>query len=44
MKVAITGAGITGLLVALNLSKEGHSVTVYEASPVPGGLGTYVEV
>lgn len=44
MRVAIIGAGITGLSTALELSKNGHSVTIYEASPVPGGLGTYIEV
>lgn len=44
MRVAIIGAGITGLSTALNLSQDGHEVTIYEASPVPGGLGTYVEV
>jgi len=44
MKVAIIGAGITGLTTALNLSEKGHEVVVYEASSVPGGLGTYVEV
>ena len=44
MKIAIIGAGITGLSTALHLSRKGHEVTIYEASSVPGGLGTYVQV
>ena len=44
MKIAVIGAGITGLTTALKLSEAGHQVTIYEASPVPGGLGTYVRV
>ncbi len=44
MNIAIIGAGITGLSTALELSKAGNQVTIYEASPVPGGLGTYIKV
>ena len=44
MNIVIIGAGITGLSTALELSKAGNQVTIYEASPVPGGLGTYVKV
>lgn len=44
MKIAIVGAGITGLSAALALSKEGHTVTVFERAAVPGGLGTYKQV
>jgi protoporphyrinogen oxidase len=44
MKIAIIGAGITGLSTALLLSQLGHEVTVYESSSVPGGLGTFVKV
>lgn len=44
MKIAIIGAGITGLSAAYRLTQAGHSVTIYEASDTPGGLGTYVQV
>lgn len=44
MKVAIIGAGITGLTAAYKLSLEGNDVTVYERGMVPGGLGTYLEI
>src|SRR5436190_18415385 len=35
--VAIIGAGITGLTAAFRLHRENIPVTVYEASPRPGG-------
>jgi protoporphyrinogen oxidase len=38
MDIAIIGAGITGLTVAYELTKQGHAVTVYEARPYAGGL------
>jgi len=38
MKIAIVGAGITGLTAAYDLAKQGHAVTVYEAHPYAGGL------
>ena len=44
MQIAIIGAGITGLTAAYRLTREGHSVTIYEASDTPGGLGTYLEI
>jgi NADPH-dependent glutamate synthase beta subunit-like oxidoreductase len=37
-KVAIVGSGPAGLTVAYYLAKLGHSVTVYEALPVVGGM------
>ncbi len=40
-KVAVVGSGPAGLLVAERLAKLGHSVTVYEAWPYPGGLLVY---
>ena len=38
MDIAIIGAGITGLSAAYDLTKGGHTVTVYEARPYVGGL------
>lgn len=38
MKIAIIGAGITGLSAAYDLTKAGHSVTMFESAPVAGGL------
>ncbi len=37
-KVAVVGAGPAGLTCALDLVRRGHSVTVYEALPVAGGM------
>ncbi len=38
MNIAIVGAGITGLAAAYDLTKRGHTVTLYEARPQAGGL------
>jgi protoporphyrinogen oxidase len=38
MKIAIIGAGFTGLSAAYQLSKKGHDVTVFERDAQPGGL------
>jgi glutamate synthase (NADPH/NADH) small chain len=40
-KVAIVGAGPAGLACAEQLVRSGHSVTVFDAKPAPGGLLTY---
>lgn len=40
-KVAVIGAGVGGLAAAHDLALEGYAVTVFEASPLPGGLLTY---
>lgn len=38
MKIAIIGAGATGLTAAIDLLRAGNSVTVYELNDRPGGL------
>ncbi len=38
MKIAIIGAGLTGLTAGYRLSKEGHQISVFEASDTLGGL------
>jgi len=40
MKVAIIGAGFTGLSAALRLCREGHKVIIFEQDSVPGGLAS----
>jgi dihydropyrimidine dehydrogenase (NAD+) subunit PreT len=40
-RVAIVGAGPAGLACARDLRRRGHSVTVFESKPRPGGLNTY---
>jgi len=40
-KVAVVGSGPAGLAAAAQLSKAGHSVTVYERDDRPGGLLRY---
>lgn len=38
MKIAIIGAGFTGLSAAYNLLEQGHDVVVFEKEKEPGGL------
>jgi protoporphyrinogen oxidase len=38
LKIAVIGAGLTGLTAAYRLSKNGHEVTVFEEADTPGGL------
>ncbi|MEW6077950.1 MAG: FAD-dependent oxidoreductase [Thermodesulfobacteriota bacterium] len=38
VKVAVIGAGPSGLTVAQDLADRGYAVTVYEASPAAGGM------
>jgi glutamate synthase (NADPH/NADH) small chain len=40
-RVAIVGAGPAGLTAAFDLAKQGHTVTVFEASPQAGGMVRY---
>ncbi len=40
-RVAIIGAGPSGLTCAGQLVQQGHQVTIFEAKPAPGGLLTY---
>ena len=38
MKIAIVGAGFTGLAAGLKLINSGHKVTIFEKDSIPGGL------
>lgn len=38
LKIAIVGAGLTGLVAGYELSKKGHGVTIYEKNDDIGGL------
>jgi protoporphyrinogen oxidase len=38
MRIAIVGAGFTGLAAGLRLIEKGHEVTIFEKDPIPGGL------
>ena len=38
MKIAIIGAGFTGLATAWDLAKSGYDVTIFESNQFPGGL------
>lgn len=40
MNIAIIGAGFTGLSTAWELQKQGHKVTIFEASDHAGGLAS----
>ncbi|MBI3158120.1 MAG: NAD(P)-dependent oxidoreductase [Chloroflexi bacterium] len=40
-RVAVVGAGPSGLACAEQLAQRGHSVTVFDAKPQPGGLLLY---
>ncbi len=44
MRIAIIGAGITGLSAAYELAKKGHKVVIFERSKYPGGMGSYIKV
>ncbi len=38
MKIAIIGSGMAGLTAAAYLAKAGHTVTIFEQFPTPGGV------
>jgi glutamate synthase (NADPH/NADH) small chain len=40
-KIAIVGSGPSGLACAEQLIRKGHSVSIFEAAPAPGGLLLY---
>src|SRR5690554_3350352 len=43
-RIAVVGAGMGGLLVALMLQRSGHACTVYEQAPVLAKVGAGINV
>ena len=41
LKASVVGSGPAGLMAAYELRRRGHTVTVFEAAPEPGGLLRY---
>jgi glutamate synthase (NADPH/NADH) small chain len=41
-KVAVVGAGASGIACTLNLLRKGHKVTIFDARPKPGGTVRYI--
>jgi glutamate synthase (NADPH/NADH) small chain len=41
LRVACVGAGPASLACAAELARRGHSVTIFDNRPLPGGLNTY---
>jgi protoporphyrinogen oxidase len=39
MRIAIIGAGASGLAAAYDVARAGHEATIFEAETTPGGLG-----
>jgi protoporphyrinogen oxidase len=44
VRIAVIGAGVTGLVAALRLGQQGHDVTVYERWPGLGGQAATLDV
>jgi dihydropyrimidine dehydrogenase (NAD+) subunit PreT len=40
-RIAVVGAGPAGLACAHGLARHGHTITIFEARPKPGGLNEY---
>ena len=43
MKIAVIGAGWAGLACAVEATRAGHAVTLYEAARIPGGRARRIE-
>ena len=44
MKIAIIGAGYSGMVAAYDLKKAGHDVTIFESTDYVGGLASGFKV